>query len=149
MSGRILTGSEQIVPGETLTVYVKPYWVDADTVKNSIVQLFQGTHFPVSSVAVDIWGNISFSGTATPQPGLTTTLPGRNITGDEWVAFVNSRLNLASGAVGNVVAQRVEVGDTVSSPPSLTTVAYVGVGLLALAVLAYLLSGVGRVAEAV
>lgn len=147
MAERILQEGHEIRPGEQLTVFFKPWWVNAQSVKAEIVRVFSGTIFPVDSVTVDLWGKVAFSGTARGQSGLFTTLPGRNITAAEFETFANARLNLISGAAGDVEVDQVVAGDqTASNEVPSKAWLYVAVGLVALIATAWLISSVGKVA---
>lgn len=146
MAERILQESEEIRPGDSVTVFFKPWWVSADTVKAEIVRVFSGTIFPVDLVTVSLFGVVAFSGRARGQQGLFSTLPGRNITAAEFRTFVNSRLALISGASGDVEVDRIVAGEQAAANEAPGKVwVYVVVGLGALAVIAYLVSSVGKV----
>ena len=144
MAERILQDSDQLAPGDKITLFFKPWWVSADKVKAEIVRVFGGTIFPVEAVTVDLWGTVAFSGTVRSSYGATTA-PGRNITAAEFRTFVNYRLNLISGAAGDVEADRIVAGDQTASNAAPGAVwLYVIVGLVAVVATAYLISSVRK-----
>lgn len=150
MAERILQESEEIRPGDRLTVFFKPWWVNADTLKPEIVRVFGGTILPVDVVTVSLFGEVAFSGSARGQSGIFTTLPGRNITAAEFRTFVNSRLALVSGATGDIQAGRIVAGDQASAnaAPGTSTL-YILVGIVAVIAVGYLLAGIGNVGRLV
>ena len=149
MAERILQEREEIKPGDRLTVFFKPLWVTAENVKPELVRLFSGTTFPVSTVSVDLWGEVAFAGCAHAQAGLSTTLPGRNILVFEFRDFVNARLDLlpASAAYGNVKVSRMVAGDVAkeNEPLDLERALKVLAVIAAVAAGAWLISSLARI----
>lgn len=149
MAETILQDTDQIAPGRKLTVFFKPWWVSAGEVKAEIVRVFGGTIFPVEAVTLDLWGTVAFSGTVRSSYGATTA-PGRNVTAAEFRAFVNYRLNLISGAAGDVEADRIVAGDQTASNAAPGAVwLYLIVGLVAVVATAYLISSVAKLGAVV
>lgn len=137
-------------PGQRVTVHLSAYFGTASTLEAEIVRVFSGTIFPVDKVSIPaVVGTFAMSGVLKGQQGLTTTLPGRNILVSQFREFCNSRLKLASGALG-LEAAAVEDGG-ISSIPLIGGVSdetkpyvYAAVVILLLGVLGYAAFGMSR-----
>lgn len=166
MAERILQESEEIGPGDRLTVFFDAFvgvaWfgssTDSDAIKGEISRVFSGTIFPVDTVevpsalgaALPVKNSFAFSGLAGGQSGLYTTLPNRNITTAEFRDFVDSRLALISGLWGETVTKIVAGDQTAQAAPVLTkNLLYIAVGIAAVIALGYLLAGLGSVGRVV
>lgn len=160
MAERILQETEEIRPGNRLTVFFNAFraYGDADSNQAELVRVFGGTIFPVDTAAVPstLEGaapaseEFAISGVVRGQSGLYTTLPNRNITAAEFRTFVDSRLDLISGLWGETVTKIVPGDQTAQAGPVLTkNLLYIAVGIAAVIAIGYLLAGLGSVGRVV
>lgn len=145
----------ELRPGQRVTVHLSAYSASASALKAEIIRVFGGTIFAVDDVSIGsmsiVAGMFAMTGVLKSQPGLTSTLPGQNIRVSQFREFCNSRLNLASGALGLEASEVMDGGmgsaaaEAISSAATTAKPYLIVAGILViLAVLGYAAFGASR-----